>query len=105
MSENNVRKITANTAGVLKYIQENDKGEGVAISEIANALGKTERQVRPVVTPNLGAKKKDGVEIHPALVIYVKKEVEVEGEKKTVGYAQLTDEGRAFDIDANTKSE
>lgn len=86
------KRILAEKSGkVLAYLQEHDTGDGISIKEIADAMGLEEKNIRPVVTLSLAAKK-DGS--RGALVLYEKREVE--GEEKTVGYAVLTDEGREF---------
>lgn len=90
------RELTENTAEVLAYIQANDKGEGVSIDQIAEALDKKPNQVRPVVTNALKARtNKEGVDF-PALALYEKRDVE--GAEKPVGFAVLTEEGRNFTI-------
>ena len=84
-------KLAEKTANVLNYLKANDTGKGVAISEIAAALGVEDKNVRPIVTLSLAAKK-DGS--RGALAVYEKREVE--GAEKPVGYAVLTDEGRGY---------
>ena len=84
-------KLAEKSGKVLAYLQEHDNGEGIAISELAEAMGLREVQVRPVVTLSLAAKK-DGS--RGALATYEKREIE--GEEKPVGYAVLTPEGRDF---------
>lgn len=94
-------KLATKTANVLKYLQENDKGEGVPVEEIAEALSTaaaplTKRNIIPTVTLSLGRAPKDGS--RGVLATYEKRAVEgVEGD---VGFAVLTDEGAAFDFDA-----
>ncbi len=84
-------KLAEKTGKVLQYLQENDSGNGISIAEIAAAMGLEEKNIRPVVTLSLAAKK-DGS--RGALALYEKRQVE--GEEKTVGYAVLTPEGRDF---------
>lgn len=84
-------KLAEKSGKVLEYLQENDTGNGVTIAEIAAAMGLEEKNIRPVVTLSLAAKK-DGS--RGALALYEKREVE--GEEKPVGYAVLTPEGREF---------
>lgn len=92
-------KLSESVGQVFDYIQANDTGEGVAISEIANALGKEEKQVRPIVVLHL-REKRDGS--RGALATYVKKDIE--GEDKPVGYAVLTEEGKNF-VNADDEDE
>lgn len=87
-------KLSEKTAKVLTYLQANDKGQGIAISEVAAALGVENKNVLPVVTLSLGAKK-DGS--RPALATYEKRVIE--GSEKPVGYAVLTAEGHTY-VDA-----
>lgn len=84
-------KLTEKTKKVLDYLQANDKGDGIAISEISAALGVEDKNIRPIVTLSLAAKKDGSRE---ALVLYEKREVE--GSEKPVGYAVLTPFGRNF---------
>lgn len=87
-------KFTEKTSKVFAYLQANDNGNGVAISEIAAATGFEEKSVRPIVVLSLAAKK-DGS--RGALASYEKRKIE--GVEKEVGYAVLTDEGRSY-VDA-----
>lgn len=87
-------KLAEKSAEVLSYLQANDNGEGVSIAEIATALGRDEKSVRPSVCLALGAKKDGSRE---ALATYEKRTIE--GVEKPVGYAVLTDLGRSY-VDA-----
>lgn len=84
-------KLAEKSGNVLAYLQEHDTGDGVSIREIAEAMGLEEKNIRPVVTLSLAAKK-DGS--RGALAVYDKREVD--GEEKPVGFAVLTEEGRNF---------
>lgn len=84
-------KLAEKSGQVLAYLQEHDTGSGISIKEIADFMGLEEKNIRPVVTLSLAAKK-DGS--RGALALYDKREVE--GEEKPVGYAVLTPEGREF---------
>lgn len=84
-------KLAEKSGNVLAYLQANDTGDGVSIAEIAESMGLEEKNIRPVVTLSLAARK-DGS--RGALALYEKREVE--GEEKPVGYAVLTEEGRNF---------
>lgn len=84
-------KLAEKSAKVLEYLQANDDGNGVSVPEIASGLGVEPKNIYPIVSIALAAKK-DGS--RPALVTYEKRTIE--GNDKTVGYAVLTAEGRDF---------
>lgn len=93
-------KLAPKTARVLEYLQQNDQGEGVSVEEIAEALSTpeeplTKRNVIPTVTLSLGREPKDGS--RGKLATYVKREVE--GKDEEVGFAMLTEEGAAYDLE------
>lgn len=77
-------KLTENETNVLNYVKENGK---VSIDEIAAALGKTNRQVRPNLTA-LTTGKKAG--------LLSEEKVTVEGADKPVAYFTVTDAGVNF---------
>ena len=89
-------KLAEKSARVLEYLQQHDNGNGVAISEIADALGLDVKSVRPTVSLSLAKAPKDGS--REILATYEKRQVE--GEEKTVGYAVLTEAGRNYTEDA-----
>lgn len=75
-------KMTANELAVFEFLKAN--GGRATIDEVAEALGKTTRQI----SPNVNAFAKEGLAFRD--------KVEVEGADKPVTYVQLTDEGMAF---------
>ena len=85
-------KLTVKTKAVLDYVRENDKGDGVTMTEIAEALGMTTKAVGPLVWTSLRAKK-DGS--RGDLVTYEKRAIT--GQDKPVGYVHITDEGADYE--------
>lgn len=85
-------KLTPNTKMILDYVREHDEGDGVKLTDIAEALGLTKMQVVPVVSITL-KEKKDGS--RPSLVTYEKRVVE--GEPKPVGYVHITEAGMNYE--------
>lgn len=85
-------KLTVKTKAVLDYVRSHDTGDGVLITEIAEALGMTTKQIGPIVWTSL-KEKKDGS--RGALVTYEKRNVE--GQDKPVGYVHITDEGKNYE--------
>lgn len=85
-------KLTAKSKAVLDYVRENDMGDGVKMTDIADALGMTVKQIGPIVWTSL-KEKKDGT--RPALVTYEKREVE--GYEKPVGYVHITEDGAKYE--------
>lgn len=85
--------ITENSKMVLNYLKEND-GKDLIAAQIAEATGLNSRQVNGVVTAF--AKK--------GLMVRVPAEIENEDKTHTaVKLIQLTDEGRAFDPEADAE--
>lgn len=85
-------KLTTKCKAVLDYVRDNDTGNGVLITDIAEALGMTTKQIGPIVWTSL-KEKKDGS--RGALVTYEKKNIE--GQDKPVGYVFITEEGRNYE--------
>lgn len=85
-------KLTPKSAAVLEYVKANDKGDGVRMTDLAEALGFTVKQVGPIVWTSL-KEKKDGS--RPSLVTYEKRTVE--GAEKPVGYVHITEAGAAYE--------
>ena len=85
-------KLTPNTKMILDYVRDHDNGDGVKLTDIADALGLTKMQVIPVVSIAL-KEKKDGS--RPSLVTYEKREVA--GEAKPVGYVHITEAGKVYE--------
>lgn len=75
-------KLTEKSQEVFDYVKEN--GGHVAISELATALGRTERSVGANVTDLT----KKG--------LAAREKVTVEGEDKPLTYVNLTEEGKVF---------
>ena len=75
-------KLTDKSQEVLNYVKDN--GGKIAISELAEALNRTERSVGANVTD---LKKKE---------LAFREKVAVEGEEKPVTYVVLTDAGMNF---------
>ena len=84
-------KLTEKTKKVLDYLREHDEGDGVKITEMAEALDMSVKSVGPIVWVTLKAKK-DGS--RPALAVYEKRTLP--NYDKPIGYARITDEGREF---------
>lgn len=84
-------KLTPKTKAVLDYVRENDNGDGVLMSDIAEGTGMTVKAIGPIVWTSL-KEKKDGS--RGALVTYEKRVVE--GQEKPVGYVHITEEGRVY---------
>lgn len=92
-----MKLLTENTHKILQFIQQNVKsvGEEITISSIAEASGKTEKQLRPCITPGMVNPSKDGT--RPALCTYRSEKVtNEEGKVVSVGYVGLTDAGLTF---------
>lgn len=85
-------KLAEKSLNVLNYLQANDNGQGIAVTEIAEALGVSVKSVIPCVTLSLGKAPKDGS--RGVLASYDKRVIE--GVEKPVGYAVLTEEGMNF---------
>lgn len=85
-------KLTEKTRLVLNYVRENDKGEGVLLSKMAEDLGMKPKQIGPIVWTTL-KEKKDGS--RPSLVRYEKKTVK--GEDQPVGYVFITEAGKTYE--------
>lgn len=86
------RKLTVKSKAVLDYVRENDTGNGIAMTEVADGIGMTVKQIGPIVWTSL-REKKDGS--RPALVKYEKRVVE--GQDKTVGYVHITEDGKVYE--------
>lgn len=80
-------KLTENANLVLNYVKEN--GGRVSISELATALGKTEKSINGTVT-SLGCKGPH------AKGLVDREKVSVEGQEKPITYVVLTEAGRTF---------
>ena len=85
-------KLTVKSKAVLDYVRENDKGDGVLMTDIADNTGMTLKQIGPLVWTSL-KEKKDGS--RPSLVSYEKRNIE--GQDKPVGYVHITEEGRTYE--------
>ena len=85
-------KLTEKTKAVLDYVKANDTGDGVLMTEIAENLGLTVKQIGPIVWTSLKEKKNGS---HGTLVTYEKRMVE--GQEKPVGYVHITEEGRMYE--------
>lgn len=85
-------KLTVKTRAVLDYVREHDTGDGVLMTDIAEGLGMTVKQIGPIVWTSL-KEKKDGS--RGALVTYEKREIK--GQDKPVGYVHITQEGRDYE--------
>ena len=85
-------KLTPKTKAVLDYVRENDNGDGVLMTDIAEGTGLTVKAIGPIVWTSL-KEKKDGS--RPALVTYEKRVVE--GQEKPVGYVHITDAGKNYE--------
>ena len=77
-------KLTENETNVLNYVKEN--GE-VSIDEIAAALGKTTKQIRPNCTALVSGRKAG---------LLAEKKKTIEGAEKPVAYFTATDAGMHF---------
>lgn len=86
------RKLTVKSKAVLDFVRENDTGDGVLMTDIAEGVGLTVKQIGPIVWTSL-KEKKDGS--RPALVTYEKRVVE--GQDKTVGYVHITEDGKVYE--------
>lgn len=84
-------KLTSKTKAVLDYVRENDSGDGVKMTDIAEALGLSVKAIGPIVWTSL-KEKKDGS--RGALVKYEKREIP--GQDKPVGYVHITEEGKNY---------
>lgn len=73
---------------ILQYLQENDPGTGISIADLAAALGKEEKSIRPAVTLSL---------VKKGFATYEKRD---EGGEKPVAYAVMTEDGANFDVPA-----
>lgn len=84
-------KLTVKSKAVLDYVRDNDGGDGVKMTEIADALGLTVKAIGPIVWTSL-KEKKDGS--RPSLVTYEKRNIE--GQDKPVGYVHITEAGENY---------
>lgn len=85
-------KLTPKTKAVLDFVRENDNGDGVLMTDIAEGTGLTVKAIGPIVWTSL-KEKKDGS--RPALVTYEKRNVE--GQEKPVGYVHITEAGKTYE--------
>ena len=85
-------KLTEKSRAVLEFVREHDTGDGVKMTDIAEGLGLTVKQIGPIVWTSL-KEKKDGS--RGALVSYEKRNVA--GVEKPVGYVHITDEGASYE--------
>ena len=96
-----MRKLTEKSRVVLGYVQEHD-GENFVAADIAEALGLEKRSVEGVLTSLGRTNEEKGI---TPLTQRVEAEVELTDEEgkafhKVVKFIKLTDEGRAYDLNA-----
>lgn len=93
-------KLTEKTRKVLEFVRENDHGDGVTMTAIAEGVGLSIKAIGPIVWTSL-KEKKDGS--RPALVTYEKRVVA--GLEKPVGYVHITEAGKTYEDEAEEIAE